>query len=220
MDTTQYDSKGRGVVQTATPHYISEDATTTMLEPQNRVLDRHYTAMLNDSSSANLLTGKSAVRTHPLHLDFSCQGLGNLTLSQSSCFLQVASNKQEWQARVFRFFCSKTYMGMGALGPGHGFRWLLICSPSLTIDLQTFRHHSRRHLQCAVPTHYQHLDSSLITHHDRQTEYLLSASPLSITPYCEEKNKDGRGRDLVLPYYNHSEVPTPPNVHSDNLDRN
>ncbi|KER21054.1 hypothetical protein T265_15176, partial [Opisthorchis viverrini] len=29
-------------------------------------------------------------------------------------------------------------------------RWLLICSPSLAIDLQTFRHHSRRHLQCAV----------------------------------------------------------------------
>ncbi|KER22770.1 hypothetical protein T265_09213 [Opisthorchis viverrini] len=28
--------------------------------------------------------------------------------------------------------------------------WLLICSPSLAIDSQTFRHHSRRHLQCAV----------------------------------------------------------------------
>ncbi|KER31499.1 hypothetical protein T265_02269 [Opisthorchis viverrini] len=29
-------------------------------------------------------------------------------------------------------------------------KWLLICSPSLAIDLQTFRHHSSRHLQCAV----------------------------------------------------------------------
>ncbi|KAG5446411.1 hypothetical protein CSKR_105440 [Clonorchis sinensis] len=29
-------------------------------------------------------------------------------------------------------------------------RWLLICSPSLAIGLQTFRHHTRRHHQCAV----------------------------------------------------------------------
>ncbi|KER22216.1 hypothetical protein T265_09639 [Opisthorchis viverrini] len=29
-------------------------------------------------------------------------------------------------------------------------KWLLICTPSLAIDLQTFGHHSRRHLQCAV----------------------------------------------------------------------
>ncbi|KER34019.1 hypothetical protein T265_00209 [Opisthorchis viverrini] len=31
----------------------------------------------------------------------------------------------------------------------HATRWLLICSPSLAIDLQTFHHHSSRHLQCA-----------------------------------------------------------------------
>ncbi|KAG5450833.1 hypothetical protein CSKR_110113 [Clonorchis sinensis] len=35
-----------------------------------------------------------------------------------------------------------------------------------------------------------------------------------------EKNKEGRGRDLVLAYYNHSEVPTPPDIYSSNLDRN
>ncbi|KAG5455203.1 hypothetical protein CSKR_106497 [Clonorchis sinensis] len=37
--------------------------------------------------------------------------------------------------------------------------WLLICSPSLAIDLQTFRHHSRRHLQCAVGS-YKFISSS------------------------------------------------------------
>ncbi|KER29255.1 hypothetical protein T265_13412, partial [Opisthorchis viverrini] len=40
------------------------------------------------------------------------------------------------------------------------------------------------------------------------------------TPYCKEKSKGGRGRDLVLAYHNHSEVPIPPDIHSGNLDRN
>ncbi|GAA52598.1 hypothetical protein CLF_108427 [Clonorchis sinensis] len=34
------------------------------------------------------------------------------------------------------------------------------------------------------------------------------------SPIVKKKNKDGRGGDLLLPYYNHSEVPTPPNTHS------
>ncbi|KER28151.1 hypothetical protein T265_04981 [Opisthorchis viverrini] len=38
----------------------------------------------------NLLTGGSVVRTRPLPLDFPCLGLGNLAVSQPSCFLHVA----------------------------------------------------------------------------------------------------------------------------------
>ncbi|KAG5455193.1 hypothetical protein CSKR_106507 [Clonorchis sinensis] len=39
--------------------------------------------------STNLLTGRSVVRTRPLHVDFPCLGLGNLAQSQPSCFLRV-----------------------------------------------------------------------------------------------------------------------------------
>ncbi|KAG5447959.1 hypothetical protein CSKR_100925 [Clonorchis sinensis] len=40
--------------------------------------------------STNLLTERSVVRTRPLPLDFPCLGLGNLAVSQPSCFLRVA----------------------------------------------------------------------------------------------------------------------------------
>ncbi|KAG5443605.1 hypothetical protein CSKR_102504 [Clonorchis sinensis] len=40
--------------------------------------------------SANLLTGRSMVRTRHLPPDFPCLGLGNLTVSQPSCFPRVA----------------------------------------------------------------------------------------------------------------------------------
>ncbi|KER27071.1 LOW QUALITY PROTEIN: hypothetical protein T265_13882 [Opisthorchis viverrini] len=40
--------------------------------------------------NANLLTGRSAVRTRPLPLHFPCLGLGNLVVSQPSCLLRVA----------------------------------------------------------------------------------------------------------------------------------
>ncbi|KER26147.1 hypothetical protein T265_06560 [Opisthorchis viverrini] len=39
-------------------------------------------------------------------------------------------------------------------------------------------------------------------------------------PYGKEKSKCGRGKDLVLAHHNHSEVHTPPDIHSGNLDRN
>ncbi|KAG5451094.1 hypothetical protein CSKR_106664 [Clonorchis sinensis] len=35
-------------------------------------------------------TDRKVVRTRLLHLDLSCLGFGNLAVSQSSCFLQVA----------------------------------------------------------------------------------------------------------------------------------
>ncbi|KER32163.1 hypothetical protein T265_12862, partial [Opisthorchis viverrini] len=41
-------------------------------------------------SSANLLTGRSVVRTRPLPLDSYCLGLGSLAVSQPSCSLRVA----------------------------------------------------------------------------------------------------------------------------------
>ncbi|KER28660.1 hypothetical protein T265_04535 [Opisthorchis viverrini] len=40
--------------------------------------------------SANLLTGRSVVRTRPLPLDFPCLGMGDLAVCQPSCFLRVA----------------------------------------------------------------------------------------------------------------------------------
>ncbi|KAG5452999.1 hypothetical protein CSKR_109419 [Clonorchis sinensis] len=39
---------------------------------------------------ANILTGRSVVRTRSLPLDFFCPDLGNLAASQPSCFLLVA----------------------------------------------------------------------------------------------------------------------------------
>ncbi|KER33182.1 hypothetical protein T265_00879 [Opisthorchis viverrini] len=44
----------------------------------------------SSGQSANLLTGKSVVRTRPLHLVFTCLGLGSLTVSQPLYFLWVA----------------------------------------------------------------------------------------------------------------------------------
>ncbi|KAG5452653.1 hypothetical protein CSKR_114424, partial [Clonorchis sinensis] len=51
--------------------------------------------------SVNLLTGRSVVRTRPLPLDFPCLGLGNLAVSQPSCFLWVA-----WQLGTERPFAT------------------------------------------------------------------------------------------------------------------
>ncbi|KER24030.1 hypothetical protein T265_08203 [Opisthorchis viverrini] len=39
-------------------------------------------------------------------------------------------------------------------------------------------------------------------------------------PYCEEKSKGEQGSDVMLAYHNHSEVPTPPDIHSGNLNKN
>ncbi|KER28855.1 hypothetical protein T265_13506, partial [Opisthorchis viverrini] len=38
-------------------------------------------------------------------------------------------------------------------------------------------------------------------------------------PHCKEKSKGGQGRDLRLASHDQSEVPTPPDIHSGNLDR-
>ncbi|KER22211.1 hypothetical protein T265_09636 [Opisthorchis viverrini] len=47
--------------------------------------------------SANLLTGRSVVRTRPLPFDFPCLDQGNLAISQLLCFLRVA-----WQLGIRR----------------------------------------------------------------------------------------------------------------------
>ncbi|KER21462.1 hypothetical protein T265_10223 [Opisthorchis viverrini] len=54
------------------------------------------------SYSANLLTGESG-RTRPPPLDFRCLGLGNLVVSQPSCFIRVA-----WQLITERLLVSIT----------------------------------------------------------------------------------------------------------------
>ncbi|KAG5450969.1 hypothetical protein CSKR_105278 [Clonorchis sinensis] len=62
----------------------------------------------SSGKSANLLTGRSVVRTRPLPLEFPCLGLGNLEVSQPSCNLRLA-----WQLGTERvlqlndFFPSK-----------------------------------------------------------------------------------------------------------------
>ncbi|KAG5448299.1 Craniofacial development protein 1 [Clonorchis sinensis] len=45
--------------------------------------------------SVNLLTRRSVVRTPPLPLDFPCLGLGNLAVSQPSCFLRAAARHRK-----------------------------------------------------------------------------------------------------------------------------
>ncbi|KER24269.1 hypothetical protein T265_08010 [Opisthorchis viverrini] len=52
-------------------------------------LDFGVSNILAVHQSTNLLTGRSVVRTRPLPLDFPCLGLGNLAVSQPSCFLRI-----------------------------------------------------------------------------------------------------------------------------------
>ncbi|KER24700.1 hypothetical protein T265_07700 [Opisthorchis viverrini] len=49
-----------------------------------------FLSVIHLTASANLLTGRSVVRTRPAPLDFPCLGLDNLAVSQPSCFLRVA----------------------------------------------------------------------------------------------------------------------------------
>ncbi|KER24624.1 hypothetical protein T265_07765 [Opisthorchis viverrini] len=56
-------------------------------------------------------------------------------------------------------------------------------------------------------------------HHHRRHDISVQYRCFT-APYCKEKSKGGRGRDLVLAYHNHSEVPVPPDIHSGDLDRN
>ncbi|KAG5442495.1 hypothetical protein CSKR_113255 [Clonorchis sinensis] len=56
-----------------------------------------YTLRWLSGWSVNLLTLGSVVRTRPLPLDFPCLGLGNLAVSQPSCFIRVA-----WQLATER----------------------------------------------------------------------------------------------------------------------
>ncbi|KER26123.1 hypothetical protein T265_06541 [Opisthorchis viverrini] len=54
------------------------------------------------------------------------------------------------------------------------------------------------------------------TSHDISVQHRCFTVVKSRKPQCEEKNKSGEGRDIVLAYHNHSEVPTPPGTHSGN----
>ncbi|KER27673.1 LOW QUALITY PROTEIN: hypothetical protein T265_13747, partial [Opisthorchis viverrini] len=67
---------------------ITEDA----ISPCNGPLQGGASVLLNGPSgqSANLLTGRSVVRTRSLSLVFLCLGLGNLAVSQPSSLLRVA----------------------------------------------------------------------------------------------------------------------------------
>ncbi|KER28782.1 hypothetical protein T265_04473 [Opisthorchis viverrini] len=51
------------------------------------------------SESANVVTGTSVVRIQPRHLDYSSLGLGNLAVSQLSCFLQVRRKRSDRNVR-------------------------------------------------------------------------------------------------------------------------
>ncbi|KAG5445222.1 hypothetical protein CSKR_103397 [Clonorchis sinensis] len=55
--------------------------------------------------SANLLIGRSMVRTRPPHLDYFCLDLSNSAASQSSCFLRVA-----WQLGSGRVLQQNDYI--------------------------------------------------------------------------------------------------------------
>ncbi|KAG5451169.1 hypothetical protein CSKR_102663 [Clonorchis sinensis] len=61
---------------------------------------------------AKLLTGRSVVRTQRLPLNFPCLDLGNLAVSQPSCFLRVA-----WQLGIERVLqLNQMVSGVGCLG--------------------------------------------------------------------------------------------------------
>ncbi|KER26201.1 hypothetical protein T265_06484 [Opisthorchis viverrini] len=66
---------------------------------------------------ADLLTGRSVVRTRPLPPNFPCLGLGNLTVSQPSCFLPVTwqlGTKRVLQLNDFDFFVFKAWWFVGS----------------------------------------------------------------------------------------------------------
>ncbi|KAG5441943.1 hypothetical protein CSKR_107977, partial [Clonorchis sinensis] len=75
--------------------------------------------------SENSLTVRSVVRIRPLPLDFPCLGLGNLALSQPSCFLLVA-----WQLGTKTVLQLNSYL-FGYEGTCLTHNWWRTTHPSL-----------------------------------------------------------------------------------------
>ncbi|KAG5451980.1 Aldose reductase, partial [Clonorchis sinensis] len=117
--------------------------------------------------SANLLTGKSVVRTRPLHLDFPCLGLGHLSVFQPSCFLRVA-----WQLDTER-----------AVSPKH-------CDSFLCLQLSDFatsdQHTRLRNWERTLPTQetWKDLVNNLVQLKDslpaNRTRDCITTAPSSI----------------------------------------
>ncbi|KER19344.1 hypothetical protein T265_11854 [Opisthorchis viverrini] len=61
------------------------------LTPDPRILD------------GNLLTGRSVIRTRPLHLDFPCLGLSNLAVPQLSSGGMTVKHRKGATAKRFLF---------------------------------------------------------------------------------------------------------------------
>ncbi|KER26968.1 hypothetical protein T265_05876 [Opisthorchis viverrini] len=61
---------------------IGSSSSSQRLEERIRTRVKREKLHLSKTQSANLLTGRSVVRTRPLPLDFPCPGLGNLSVSQ------------------------------------------------------------------------------------------------------------------------------------------
>ncbi|KER27520.1 hypothetical protein T265_05478 [Opisthorchis viverrini] len=66
---------------------------------------------------ANLRTERSAVRIRPLDPDFFCLGLGNLAVSQPSCFLRVAPKKCYSRTNIILLNVKTCKRLNNALGP-------------------------------------------------------------------------------------------------------
>ncbi|KAG5453606.1 hypothetical protein CSKR_109558, partial [Clonorchis sinensis] len=75
-------------------HVYTQCTTHKVVENSSTAHDRFRPSWGSSliGGDANLLTGRSVVRTQPRCLDFSCLDSGNLTISQSSCFLPVPTH--------------------------------------------------------------------------------------------------------------------------------
>ncbi|KAG5441345.1 hypothetical protein CSKR_103221 [Clonorchis sinensis] len=81
---------------------LNDRSLMTLFKLQSKAIlghqhEEHHRTCMQCWMSANLLTGRSVVRTRLLPLDFPCLGLGNLTVSQPSYNLRVA-----WQLGIER----------------------------------------------------------------------------------------------------------------------
>ncbi|KER23397.1 hypothetical protein T265_08721 [Opisthorchis viverrini] len=108
----------------------------------------------------------SVVRTRPLPLDFPCLGLGNLAISQPSCFLRVA-----WQ------------LGTGRVLQLRGFFYNSFYSIRLSVEtleirlLVTSPH--RDHDQCKKDSYWEV---------DKYRVFTQSTDPVSILPVVKARN--------------------------------
>ncbi|KAG5453877.1 hypothetical protein CSKR_108596 [Clonorchis sinensis] len=151
----------------------------------------------SSSWSANLQTGRSVARTRPLPLDFPCLGLGNLTVSQPSCFLQVA-----WQLDTGRVLLldNVSYMSSNHLLTD------LICQTQKT--------------QTCKLTSPMNVNLSCLGHsvmHERDNYLTRSPNKLWFLFHNSYSGSDESDRDHNIPLRRHIMQRRTPNAHASRI---